>query len=92
MNEMSNLKVWSTMQKFFLEFINGKERTLFSSTRLMEGKGLFSDDHVSVALDVTQLVAVKVDHQLSQSRPGGGEVNFHFSVFTRSHRGIQPVR
>lgn len=48
-------------------------------------KALFSNNHVSVALDMTQLVTVEVNHQLSQSRMGGCEVDFHLGIFTRSH-------
>lgn len=54
-------------------------------------KALFSNNHVSVALDVTQLVTVKVNHQLSQSRMGGCEVDFHLGIFPRSHWGSQPA-
>ena len=48
-------------------------------------KALFSNNDISVALDVTQLAAVEVDHQLSQARVGGSEVNFHLGIFSRAH-------
>lgn len=48
-------------------------------------QALFSNDDVSVALDVAQLVAVEVNHQLSQPRMGGSEVNFHLGIIPGSH-------
>lgn len=54
-------------------------------------KLLFPDYDISVALDVTQLVAVEVDHQLPQPEMGGSEVNFHLGIFPWSNWGAQPV-
>lgn len=55
------------------------------------GRGLFPDDDVSVTFDMTQLVAVEVDHQLPQPGVGGSEVYFHLGIFPRPHRGGQPA-
>lgn len=54
-------------------------------------KTLFSNDDVSVAFHVTQLVTVEIDHQLPQPRMGGSEIDLHLGVFPGSHRGAKPV-
>lgn len=66
-------------------------QTLLRGSRIFF-QDLLSNDDVSVAFDVTQLVAVKVDHELPQPEVGGSEVDFRFGVFTRSHRRAQPGR
>ena len=54
------------------------------------GCTLLSNDNVPVALDVTELAAVEIHHQLSEPRTGGGEVHFHFSFLSRPHWRPQP--
>lgn len=91
------LVLWQQPESSSLETGDGIVYSHFSplegaiSTREFISSILFPDNDISKAFDVTQLVAVEVDQQLSQARVGGGEVDLHLGVFPRTHAGIQPV-
>lgn len=50
---------------------------------------LFADDDIPVALDVTQLIAVKVDHQFPLAWVGWREVDFDLGILPGFHRGVK---
>ena len=60
----------------------------FMECRLRVGP-LFADDDIPVALDVTQLIAVEVDHQFPLAWVGGREVDFDLGILPGFHRGVK---
>lgn len=69
-----------------LEGCGVKSAALFPSGQQL----LFSDDDISVAFDVTELVAVEVHQQLPEPKVGGREVNPGLSVLAGTHGAAQP--